>query len=144
MGKCQDRFAWIVPFNDPSLVSWVRSFIGLYVRFEGKNLIHEGEFVVNIGACTGEYTIYAAKNVGQTGKVLASSRTQITMLLWLQIRIILALIMYSASMRALQMPARPCSCIELKNLWRVALSMINTKPTIRSAQPPPWRYLVIA
>lgn len=71
LGRCDDGFEWCVPSNDPSLVSWARLFISKRLRFEDENLLRPCDLVVNVGACTGEYTSPAASSVAEQGEVIA-------------------------------------------------------------------------
>ncbi len=66
-----DGFVWHVTKNDKALAAWASAFINLRCRFEDSNLIGPGDVVVNVGACSGEYTKYAAESVGESGKVYA-------------------------------------------------------------------------
>jgi len=46
---------------------WAKSFMDTHVRFE--SAIHPGDVVVEVGACTGEYTLPIARRVGEDGHV---------------------------------------------------------------------------
>lgn len=71
LGTTASGARWHVPYNNPALVSWALNFRSRNIRFESNELLEEGDFVVDVGSCTGEYTLYAAECVGSTGRVLA-------------------------------------------------------------------------
>ena len=71
LGHTNDGFKRYVPYDDPSLVSWAQMFRAKRLRFEDENLLRPGDLVVNVGACTGEYTVYAGQSVGDAGQVIA-------------------------------------------------------------------------
>lgn len=60
---------WFIPTNSEHFALWAFKFYELHERY--LDTIREGDIVVEVGACTGEYTIPAAQRVGDLGRVFA-------------------------------------------------------------------------
>lgn len=60
---------WFIPTNSEDVALWAFKFMELHERY--LDAIREGDIVVEVGACTGEYTIPAAQRVGELGRVFA-------------------------------------------------------------------------
>lgn len=64
-------YTWHIPAPLTGLFQWARGFHARNVRFESDALLQPGDVVIDVGSCTGEYTLYAAREVGPTGRVHA-------------------------------------------------------------------------
>jgi len=60
---------WFIPENSERFARWAFIFMEKHQRY--LEALRENDVVVEVGACTGEYTIHAAQRVGEAGKVIA-------------------------------------------------------------------------
>lgn len=58
---------WYIPYPKRWMALWAKDFMKTHVRYE--DVLGAGDVVVEVGACTGEYTVAAAEIVGATGHV---------------------------------------------------------------------------
>jgi FkbM family methyltransferase len=63
------RYRWYIPYPKPWMALWARDFMATHFRFEA--VVTPGDIVIEVGACTGEYTIPIARRVGPRGRVYA-------------------------------------------------------------------------
>lgn len=61
--------AWYIPSNDRTQFLWALNFIGTHERY--LDALQEGDTIIEVGAATGEYTIPAAKKIGENGQIHA-------------------------------------------------------------------------
>ncbi|MCK5561540.1 MAG: FkbM family methyltransferase [Thermoplasmata archaeon] len=62
-----DGKQWFIPINSESFAHWALTAMEVTERY--LDVIKKGDIIVEVGACTGEYTIEAAKRVGERGRV---------------------------------------------------------------------------
>lgn len=60
---------WFIPINSKEFALWTFTFKDTHERY--LDAIKEGDIIVEVGACTGEYTVPAAQKVGKYGKIFA-------------------------------------------------------------------------
>ena len=60
---------WFIPVDDHAVALWAFRFLERNERF--LDVLQEVDYVVEVGACTGEYTIPAAQRIGVQGKIVA-------------------------------------------------------------------------
>jgi len=60
---------WFIPTKDENFGFWAFIFMKKVERY--LDAIKDGDTVVEVGACTGEYTVPAAKKVGNFGRIFA-------------------------------------------------------------------------
>lgn len=58
---------WYIPYPKRWMALWAKDFMKTHVRYE--DVLGPGDVVVEVGACTGEYTVAAAEIVGASGHV---------------------------------------------------------------------------
>jgi len=61
--------SWFIPVNDRGTALWAFRFMKVQDRY--LELVRSGDIVIDVGACTGEYAVPAARRVGPTGHVYA-------------------------------------------------------------------------
>ncbi len=60
---------WYIPFAKYYMALWAFDFMDTHERYE--EVLKEGDVIIEIGACTGEYTIAAAERIGASGRIYA-------------------------------------------------------------------------
>ena len=60
---------WYIPSKDRKQCTWALDFMDSHERF--LDILQEGDIVIEAGAASGEYTIPAAKKVGDKGQIHA-------------------------------------------------------------------------
>ncbi len=65
----QSGHEWYIPSKSIKFARWAFKFMETHERYI--EALRDGDVVVEVGACTGEYTIPAAKKVGIGGKIFA-------------------------------------------------------------------------
>jgi len=58
---------WYIPYPKRWMALWAKDFMTTHVRFE--NILTAGDIVIEVGACTGEYTVPIAELIGHTGHI---------------------------------------------------------------------------
>lgn len=64
-----DGATWYIPYPKRWMALWARDFMKTHIRFE--NVIKRGDIVVEVGACTGEYTVPISQLLGPSGHIYA-------------------------------------------------------------------------
>lgn len=62
-----DNRTWYIPYPKRWMALWAKDFMKTHVRYE--DVLNEGDVVIEVGACTGEYTVAAANIVGPSGHI---------------------------------------------------------------------------
>lgn len=60
---------WYIPSNDRMQCVWALNFMNTHERY--LDVLQKGDTIMEIGAATGEYTIPAAKKIGEKGQIHA-------------------------------------------------------------------------
>jgi len=58
---------WYIPYPKRWMALWAKDFMKTHVRYE--DVLNSGDVVIEVGACTGEYTVAAADIVGPSGHI---------------------------------------------------------------------------
>jgi len=70
------RKTWYIPYPKRWMSLWAKDFMTTHVRFE--NVLKPGDVVIEVGACTGEYTVPVSELLGPTGHIYAFEADQIS------------------------------------------------------------------